>query len=96
MSVIEKSSQNIRSVIVLGQKTPHPNNTVGSAATWMPCGKLVWGGTFVCKCIIARGFLCSESMYGATQLELFYTAVPFNTFVWWYVMTETLLRETQG
>jgi len=65
-----------------GQKSPDPNNTIGSAAAWTPRGEAVWGRNLDCKGIIAQGFLCWGSLSRGTQLELFYTAVPLNKFVW--------------
>jgi len=35
-----------------------------------------------CQGLIAQGFLCSGSLSGGTQLELFYTVVPLSKFVW--------------
>jgi len=66
-----------------GQKTPDPKNTVGSAAAWTPHGELVLrGGNLDWRGVISQGFLCSGSLSGGTQLELFYTTLPLNKFVW--------------
>jgi len=65
-----------------GQKTPDPNNMIGSVATWTPRGELVRSKNFDFKHRIAQGFLCSGTLSGSNQLELFYTAAPFNKFIW--------------
>ena len=40
------------------QNPPDPNNPIGSAAAWTPCGQLVRGGNIDCKGITAQAFLC--------------------------------------
>jgi len=44
------------------EKPPDPNNTIGSAAAWIPHGVLVQGGNLDSKGIIAQEFLCLGSL----------------------------------
>jgi len=64
------------------KKTPDPNSTTGSAVGWTQWGENLWGGNLDCKGIIAQGYLYLGSLFGGTQLELFYTTIPLNKFFW--------------
>jgi len=52
-----------------GQKTPNPNNTIGSAATWIPHGDLVWGWNLDGQGRIAQRFLCLWSLFGGCTTQ---------------------------